>query len=308
MGEGGFYITLPCNASMNIYPDNRISNYKTRLARSMNLKGPWEVGLIKLYYPITWYTFDEEDTAFIINTAPNMLGYDEKHHKEVEGVIIYSKEKNLQNISKVCNTLKLGYYEDVLFLVREINANLPPRVTLGYDHVKNRIFLKAPLNTSLIFYGKLAIILGLKPGVSLGSVNQPRKDHSDDAPLMTYAPHQADIRGDFYSMYIYTDMIEYQSVGDLYVPLLRTVHIEGTSNDFVRVRFDKPHYAPVNKSNITDICIEVKDNQIKHVRFTYQAGNGLPWVCWRSCYVRGRYRRYFQSAFQNSATAVEKRF
>ncbi len=30
-----------------------------------------------------------------------------------------------------------------------------------------------------------------------------------------------------------------------------------------------PHYVSVNKSNITDICIEVKDNQNKHVRFTY---------------------------------------
>lgn len=131
MSEGGFYITLPCNASMDVYPDNRISNYKTRLARSMNLKGQWEVGLIEFYYPISWYTFNEEDAAFIINTDPNILGYDERHYKEDSDVIIYIKEKNLQNVSKVCNTLKPGYYEDVLFLVREINANLPSKVTLG---------------------------------------------------------------------------------------------------------------------------------------------------------------------------------
>ncbi len=142
-------------------------------------------------------------------------------------------------------------------------------MTIGYDHVKNRTFLIAPLKTSLIFHGKFAIILGLKPGVPLGSVNKSRKDHSGDATVVTYAPHQADIRGAFYSMYIYIDIIEYQSVGDSHVPLLRTVHIEGASNDFVSVRFDKPHYAPVNKSNITDICIEVKDDQNKHVRFTY---------------------------------------
>ncbi len=82
---------------MNIYPGNRISNYKTRLARSMNLKGLWEVGLIKFDYPITWYTFNEEDAAFIINTSPSMLGYDEKHHNEVEGLITYIKEKKYSN-------------------------------------------------------------------------------------------------------------------------------------------------------------------------------------------------------------------
>ncbi len=70
-------------------------------------------------------------------------------------------------------------------------------------------------------------------------------------------------------MYIYTDMIEYLSVGNSYAPLLITVHIEGASKDFVSVRFDMSHYAPVNKSNITDIWIEVKDDQNRHVRFTY---------------------------------------
>ncbi len=269
MSEDGFYVTLPCNASMDVYPDNRISNYKTRLAKSMNLKGQWEVGLIEIYYPNSWFTFNAEDAAFVINTNPTILGYDEKQHEESEGVIMYIKEKNLQNISKVYDTLKPGYYEDVLFLVREINANLPPRVTIGYDHIKNRIFLKAPSNTSLIFYGKLAIILGLKSGTPLGSVKQTYKNHTDDAPVVTYAPYQSDIRGGFYSMYIYTDIIEYQSVGGAHVPLLRTVHIEGSSNDIVSVRFDKPHYASVYKSDITDICIEVKDDQNKHVRFTY---------------------------------------
>lgn len=79
MAGGGFYVTLPCNASMDVYPDNSISNYKIRLARNMNLKCQWEVGLIELYYPISWYTFNEEDAAFIINTAPNILGYDHLH-------------------------------------------------------------------------------------------------------------------------------------------------------------------------------------------------------------------------------------
>ncbi len=78
------------------------------------------VGLIEFYFPITWYTFSDEDATFIINTAPSILGYNEKYPKEDEGVIIYIKEKNIQNISKVCNALKPGYYNDVLFMVREI--------------------------------------------------------------------------------------------------------------------------------------------------------------------------------------------
>jgi hypothetical protein len=46
MAEGGFYVTLPCNTSLSVYPDNKISNYRTRLATPINIKGEWEVGLV----------------------------------------------------------------------------------------------------------------------------------------------------------------------------------------------------------------------------------------------------------------------
>ncbi len=62
----------------------------------------------------SWFTFNAEDAAFVINTNPTILGFDEKQHEESEGVIMYIKEKNLQNISKVYDTLKSGYYEDVV--------------------------------------------------------------------------------------------------------------------------------------------------------------------------------------------------
>jgi len=73
MAEEGFYVTLPCNASMNIYPDNKISNYRTRLARSINLKGLWEVALVEFEYPLTWYTFNEDDSVFIIVCDQRLL-------------------------------------------------------------------------------------------------------------------------------------------------------------------------------------------------------------------------------------------
>lgn len=70
-------------------------------------------------------------------------------------------------------------------------------------------------------------------------------------------------------MYIYTDIIEYQSVGDHHVPLLRCVHIDGENNMNVSIRYDRPHYVSVNKSSITEICIQVKDDQNQDVPFSY---------------------------------------
>lgn len=55
----------------------------------------------------------------------------------------------------------------------------------------------------------------------------------------------------------------------MHVPLLRCVHIDGENNKILSVRYDKAHYVPVNKTTITDITIEVKDDQNQKVRFTY---------------------------------------
>ena len=46
MGDDGFYITLPCNSSRSVYPDNEISKYGTKLARSLILKG--DGGVIRI--------------------------------------------------------------------------------------------------------------------------------------------------------------------------------------------------------------------------------------------------------------------
>lgn len=272
MSEGGFYLTLPCNASLAVYPENIISSYRTMLARTINLKGEWEVGLIEFEYPKSWYTFPEEDGAYIVKgdqiTPEDDEGQVAGHYAVGEGIKIHINDGS-QSISKLCNTLKTGYYEDVLFLIREINTTLPPGTTLGYDHVKNRVFLKAPPKMSLTFYGKLAVILGLKPGVAIESADQANEVYDGRITTVMHAPHQADINGGFYSLYIYTDIIEYQSVGDASVPLLRCVHIDGENNKIVSVRYDKAHYVPVNKTTITDITIEVKDDQNQNVRFTY---------------------------------------
>ncbi len=84
-----------------------------------------------------------------------------------------------------------------------------------------------------------------------------------------YAPHQCDINAGFYTMYAYTDIIQYQAVGDSYVPLLRCVHITGKGNDVVIARYDNPHYASISKDHITRIVIELKDDQNHEVPFSY---------------------------------------
>ena len=55
-----FYLTLPSEASMNVFPNNTLSIYITRLPRPIELMGRWEVGLVEIQYPHTWYNVSED--------------------------------------------------------------------------------------------------------------------------------------------------------------------------------------------------------------------------------------------------------
>jgi hypothetical protein len=51
-----FFIYLPSNSSLALYPDNKLTSYKVQLARPVQLKGNYMVGLREIHYPLTWET------------------------------------------------------------------------------------------------------------------------------------------------------------------------------------------------------------------------------------------------------------
>ena len=40
---------------MRYFPDNKTTNFVTKLSRTLQLDGEWEVGLAEIVYPHTWY-------------------------------------------------------------------------------------------------------------------------------------------------------------------------------------------------------------------------------------------------------------
>ena len=232
MNDDGFYVTLPCNSSHSVYSDNKISSYRTKLARPLLLRGSWEVGLCEIQYPRTWETFTDEHATIILINKNN----------EATGI-----------------KLRVGYYSKLTDIVDEINKqSIAYGVTLGYDDVINKIYIDAKAGGSLTCYAKLARILGFDNGIA-SDFNKGRK----------YARYVADIHGGEYTLYVYTDIIEYQVVGDHFVPLLRCVQITGRNKETVTLKYDKPHYVRVSTSHISDIAIDVKTDLNYKVLFKY---------------------------------------
>ena len=55
-----FYVTLPSNSSIQYFPDNKTSNFVTKLSRTLQLDGEWEVGLAEIDYHIPGTTYVKE--------------------------------------------------------------------------------------------------------------------------------------------------------------------------------------------------------------------------------------------------------
>ena len=196
MGDDGFYITLPCNSSRSVHPGNEISKYRTKLARPLILKGNWQVGLSEFQYPRTWETFHD-----------------------VEGTFFLTDKKTKK--STVCK-LRTGFNPNITEIVDEINQHaVPYHVKFGYDSLKNKTYIETTRDITIKFYGKLSIILGLNTKDVFDPSDPPMT--SERYQGRVYAPNPVDIYGGFYTLFVYTDVIEHQVVGDHFVPLLRCV-------------------------------------------------------------------------------------
>ena len=69
--ESEFYVTLPSNRSVQYFLDNKTSNFVTKLSRTLQLDGEWEVGLAEIVYPHTWCNIREGKNSVEIYAPDN---------------------------------------------------------------------------------------------------------------------------------------------------------------------------------------------------------------------------------------------
>jgi hypothetical protein len=86
----------------------------------------------------------------------------------------------------------------------------------------------------------------------------------------TSSPYAADINGGFSSMYVYTDIVDAQFVGDVKVPLLRIVNIEGEYGNTVHATFRNLQYVPVKVNSSETIEVNIKNDQNENVSFEFE--------------------------------------
>lgn len=233
-----FYITLPSNASMRVYPKNTMSHYITKLPQRLHLEGEWEVALVEIQIPQSWDNVDSSNDAFSITS--------------------WSKTEEGTVIPETTETRKIhhGYYDTVDRLLKGMTQAMSEeeRTNIVFNYNDNSRRASCTIlkeNISIGFSPALADMLGFFPVLSTTFV-------SNGEAVNVRGEYPADISRGLYNVYVNTDVVVPQLVGDTYASLLQIIPVEvGQRGGLIFNRFHDPDYIPVKLNSFDTIEIHL---------------------------------------------------
>ena len=240
-----FYITLPSNSSMNYYPNNTLSHYTTKLPKRVTLAGDWEVGLVEVQYPHTWFNVSEGDRTFRISQR------DDSNDKKVWLEVGTFK-------------LEVGYYPSPQYLVKLINGRIKAifksdPVSFSYRSITQKIKVTLANDTQITIPSQLKDMFHLKNATMLPDVNPTETTYKSEKPI--------DLDKGMYALYVYSDIVEPQIVGDSLVSLLRAVPISGEYGAKVYTHFNNAQYHPLARRDFDTVEVDIRDDTGKPIPF-----------------------------------------
>ena len=154
----------------------------------------------------------------------------------------------------------------IIRLNREIKmaADTIAKYTSGAPEFEHNVKLNTfPLKLSSIF----DITFGGHVCNILGIDNPTKYPKSFDQELIPFSFRENNINI-VNIMYIYSDIIEEQFVGDVKARLLRNVVTQKKFNEHVCINFNKPHYININATTINSINIKITDTKGELINFS----------------------------------------
>ena len=186
-----FKIELVSNAYSQLFPNNKLSSFTIFLPEKKNLDGHWEVAISEISYPSMYQNVTEGKIMF----------YDEEIFKTTEAY-----------------HLELALYSSITDTVEAMNSLIQVRSNRR-DTIK-AIRVTQEVNVYLANEESCLAIFSIDLGCIFGG------DVKNDLGILMCGkgPHEPTFAYDIVrilSLMIWTDIVEYKSVGDIKAPLLR---------------------------------------------------------------------------------------
>ena len=249
MSTDSFTIELVSNASSQLFPNNTLSSFTNFLPEQVNLDGQWEVALSEISYPSMYQNVTEGKFMF----------YDEKLFKTIEAYYLEpGPHSSITDLVEAVNTL-----------IQERNNHRDTCITIKVSRVtqKVKVHLANEESSLAIFSSELGHIFGGDVRNDLGILMRGKEPHGP-----TFAH---DIVG-IHSLLIYTDIVEYNIVGDIKAPLLRCFRfisklksddIITTGQYMIYQTFGKLQFRRLLKNSFHSIHIDLRDTSGEKIPF-----------------------------------------
>jgi len=244
-----FYVTIPSNT----HEDNTASSFRIVLPQRIRLEGEWEVGLAEIIYPNSWHHLTDD----------TYIDYE-----------YYDGHKGRINLEK-------GHYNNSEELFSMINMQIINYSVLHYDVRVLEFGFNSDLKRVIVIVDNcdmISITLSKELASLLGFAN-PNLYHDTRTPAIkrmetggtTVTAKYRMIPLPFFheAIYIYSNIVEDQVIGNMMAPLLRIVDIQGKHGDIICKTYDAPHYVPVLLKDIVQIEINLKTDMNELFSFMY---------------------------------------
>lgn len=251
------YISLLSDASIDLFPDNRIGSFTCKLPHPVAVdRNKQEIGLSYISWPHK--LANVEDGLFRIRIS--------KHPEEE-----FPQETVTRKITS-------GYYADVGKLIAAINTKIKstkfrakhyqhpstgPPCEFRYDETTEKVTFHADEeNNDLRYKINLSWELFIKLGYGLNRDGNSWVKNGDQTP------HTSDLDSGQNSVLVYTDCIEQNrlfanSIG----PLLRLVPFSGEHGKQMHFEPQRVEYCQLRTDTLSEIKIQIRDDRGQIFRF-----------------------------------------
>lgn len=221
-----FYVTLPSNASMDLFPGNVVSNYTTKLMNPIRFEGQWGVALCKIIFK---------------NSIVSDVGR-----------ITISHQKEFFNFD-----LKIEESQDFnKFFHNILRDNKGIEALVDLKETENDFIITPHATFEMRIFGALPFIINIEPCIVYTQSNPFTVPKSDKVL------QKSD------TIFVYSNIIQEQFVGDTKAQLLETVSIHGRRNETLTVDIQNPNYVNLAVSELSTINIILKNSEGENIHFT----------------------------------------
>jgi len=253
-----FYVTLPSNSSMEFYPNNTLTNFTTQLKVPLKFNCEFEVALVEITFSHGWIVelgnlhFESKNDDLPSVEIPIFHNDGERLTDFISNINDRLHDTLLKKIFWLDhNKLDMENLSKENFIKDYRNKKMLPEIIIE----KEKLLLKEPEKTNLVFDKPFLDLFGVQNNIS--------ENNFDAIDLLKFDKNLFLIN----TLYVYSDIIKYQFVGDTLAPLLRTVHVPNNFHIVNNITFDSPHYIPLSNLNINSINISIRDDTGASIHF-----------------------------------------